>query len=331
MIDMKKTVIIAILFIILIPTIFIFTRDASFVKKDKLFISEVMTKNKTTIMDDYDNYPDYIEIYNGYSTSLNLSKYNLSDRDYYPFKWKFPDIEINPGEYLIIYADGKDKCDIDKRICHTNFKLSSTGEKVVLTDYLGNIISKVKFGEMEQDISYSWNGSKYEYTSSPTPGKANKITKVVSHETKKFDYTLRINEYMTHNKLFNISDGSYYDFVELYNYGEKDINLEGLYITTSADKLNKFALPNYTVKSHEYVVIYMTDGKRVDEFICANFKLSDTDKELIISNGTDIYERLELVTLKDNVSYGYKNNKWYYFVSPTPGKDNTTKAYDKMP
>ena len=330
MINMKKSVII-ILFIILIPTIFLFKREASFIKKDKLFISEVMTKNKTTIMDDYDSYPDYIEIYNGYSTSLNLSKYNLSDRDYYPFKWKFPDIEINPGEYLVVFADGKDTCDKEKRICHTNFKLSSTGEKVVLTDSLGNIISKVKFKDMEQDISFAWSGSTYEYTSTPTPGKENKITKVESKETKKFEYTLRINEYMTHNKLFYISDGSYYDFVELYNYGDKDINLEGLYITTNPNKLNKFAFPNVTVKSHDYVVIYMTDGKAVDGFICANFKLSDTDKELIISNGTDIYERLELKVLKDNISYGYKDNKWYYYVSPTPGKENTTKAFDDMP
>ena len=184
---------------------------------------------------------------------------------------------------------------------------------------------------MEADISYSWDGKKYEYTSTPTPGKENKITKVESKESKKIDYTLRINEYMTHNKLFNISDGSYYDFVELYNYGDKDLNLEGLYISTKADKLNKFALPNVTVKSHDYVVIYMTDGKVVDGYICANFKLSDTDKELIISNGSEIYERLELKLLGDNISLGYKDEKWYYFVSPTPGKENTTKAFEKMP
>ncbi len=330
MIDMKKIVII-ILFIILLPAFFLFKQDPSFIKKDKLFISEVMTKNKTTIKDDSDNYPDYIEIYNGYGTSLNLSKYNLSDRDYYPFKWKFPDIEINSGEYLIVFADGKDKCDLEKRICHTNFKLSSTGEKIVLTDYLGNIISKVKFDKMDADVSYSFNGNKYEYTSTPTPGKENKITKVVSYETKKIDYTLKVTEYMTHNKLHYISDGSYYDFIELYNYGDKDLNLEGLFISTNRDKLNKSALPNYTVKSKSYVVIYLTGGVNVEGFVTANFKLSDDDKEVYISNGKDIYETLTLTILKDNISYGLKDDKWYYFVSPTPGKDNNTKAYEKEP
>ena len=37
---------------------------------------------------------NYIEIYNGYKNSINLSNYHLSDDEYDTKKWTFPDITI---------------------------------------------------------------------------------------------------------------------------------------------------------------------------------------------------------------------------------------------
>ena len=55
-------------------------------------------------------------------------------------KWIFPDINIDPNEYLVIFASGKDKIS-DK--LHTNFKISSDGEDLILTDNGKQIIDQI--------------------------------------------------------------------------------------------------------------------------------------------------------------------------------------------
>ncbi len=329
MINMKKWVII-LLFAIAILIVVLFTNEQEFTKTDKLYINEVVSKNSSIIQDDDLDFSDYIEIYNGYGQDINLNGYHLSDREFDSDKWSFPEITIKSKEYLIVFASGKNKCDIEKRICHTNFKLSSLGEKLSLIDPDGNIISKVSFDKMNIDVSLSYDGKKYLYTSTPTPGKENVINEVKINNNK--DNTIIINEYMTHNKsTIFISDGGYYDFVELYNYGDKDVNLNGLYLSDNKSKLTKFALPDVTIKSHDYLVVYLTGGVKVDGYVCANFGLSDLDESLYISNGEKIIDEVKLVLLKDDISYGFKEDKWYYFVSPTPGKENSTKTFEVMP
>ena len=254
----------------------------------------------------------------------------MSDREYDTNKWTFPDITIKSKSYLIVYASGKNKCDFETSICHTDFKLSSLGEKVTLTDNFGNIISKVIFDKMNNDVSLSYNGSKYVYTTNGTPGYDNSFEEIKVLNKK--NYTIIINEYLSHNEgISYLADGGYYDFIELYNNGDKDLDIGSLYLSDSKNNLNKFKLPEMKIKAHEYIVVYLTDGKKVDNYICANFKLSDNDEGIYLSNNGVIFDEVKTVVLKNNISYGLKNDKWYYFVSPTPGKENNTKGLDKLP
>jgi hypothetical protein len=45
----------------------------------QLYINEVMASNATTIVDNFTEYDDWIEIYNGGSVPVNLAGYYLSD------------------------------------------------------------------------------------------------------------------------------------------------------------------------------------------------------------------------------------------------------------
>ena len=51
--------------------------DNTYTKEGKLYITEIMPKNTYTIADDYGEYSDYIELYNGYSYQINLKNYHL--------------------------------------------------------------------------------------------------------------------------------------------------------------------------------------------------------------------------------------------------------------
>ncbi|MCU0643198.1 MAG: CotH kinase family protein [bacterium] len=68
-----------------------------------------MSSNSTTITDEDGDYPDWIELYNHGSDTINLNGYGLSDDENDPFKWVFPKAIIQPQGYLLIFASDKDR------------------------------------------------------------------------------------------------------------------------------------------------------------------------------------------------------------------------------
>lgn len=321
---MKKTItIIIILFLIITLVInFVPGLNDDYIKNSKLYISEIMSSNSYTIKDEDGDYSDYIEIYNGYNHPVNLEGYYLSDEEFDVKKWKFSNITIEPNQYILIYASSKDK------EYHTNFKLNSDGEIITLTDSSGNIISKVSYKNMQNDISYGYTKGKYIYSQYPTPKEKNSNIKL---NYKKVKYDIIINEYTTSNKCNHYSpDGYYYDWVELYNNGDKEVKINNLYLTDDSKVLNKYKLPEFTIDKNDYLLIYLS-GESSTKYnsIYANFKLSKKEK-LILSDGKNIIDQVEVVELLDNISYGKKENKWYYFTSPTPGKVNDTNSFSTL-
>ncbi|UCE06458.1 MAG: CotH kinase family protein [bacterium] len=80
----------------------------------KLVINEVMSANVSTIFDEDDDYPDWIEIYNADTNRIDLNNFGLSDDKLNPLRWTFPGIVIEPNNFLLIFASGKDVRSIPK-------------------------------------------------------------------------------------------------------------------------------------------------------------------------------------------------------------------------
>ncbi len=98
----------------------------------ELFINEFMGSNDATIADEDGDYPDWLEIFNPGESAFDLTGCYLSDDPAQPTKWQFPQGSV-PGEgYLIVWASDKDKVTPGGEL-HTNFKISSSGESLVLT------------------------------------------------------------------------------------------------------------------------------------------------------------------------------------------------------
>ena len=323
----NEYIIIIILFIIISLILLLIPKlNNSFIMSDKLYINEIIVDNTYTHLNDESEYTDYIEIYNGYKYKINLKNYHLSDNEFKTDKWTFPDIIINPNEYLIIYASGLDKCNLETRICHTNFKLNSDGETLTLTDKSNNIINKFTYPKISNDVSFGYNGRIYTFLNNPTPKEKN--TDKIKYQNLT-DKDIYINEYMIYNQRNSYNtEGIYLDFIEIYNNTNKDLELNNIYLSDDINDLTKYKLPNTTIKKDEYLLVYLGEESSIkDNQIIANFKLSDTDKFIIISNGKKIIDKVEIVELYDNISYGIKDNKWYYFTKPTPGTINNTKAH----
>ncbi len=140
-----------------------------------LHLNEIMASNAGTITDDDDDAEDWIEIYNSGVKPLKLNGYGLSDDHEKPYRWVFPDITIYPGEFLLIWASGKDRRDPDRPL-HTNFRIASEGEEVILTNYSGLRVDSLPPTNIPTDISIGrqpdGTGDWY-FFKKPTPGTSN--------------------------------------------------------------------------------------------------------------------------------------------------------------
>ena len=116
---------------------------------------------------------DWVELHNSTGSAVNLGGYGISNNPKNPAKWVFPDISIEPGEYLLLYATGSaDKA--QKKNLKLNFCISSTGEALFFFDPNGKLIDKLSAGRMRSGQSYGRDGSDNRfYYAEPTPGAQN--------------------------------------------------------------------------------------------------------------------------------------------------------------
>ena len=120
--------------------------------ESSVVINELLPVNFSIASDQDGEYDDWIEMYNSSPESLDLSGYYLSDSKSNLSKWKFPSgTSISGFGYLIVWAD----TDTTQNGLHTNFKLSSAGEKVIFVNPDLSIIDKVDYGAQTLEIAFA--------------------------------------------------------------------------------------------------------------------------------------------------------------------------------
>jgi hypothetical protein len=139
-------------------------------------ISEFMADNSSTLEDEDTDKPDWIEIYNGQSTTANLSGYRLTNAAGNNAMWTIPTlvppITIGPYAYRIIYASGKDRTAAGGQL-HTNFTLQKEAGYLALIKSDGvTKASQFNYGPQYEDVSYGEKGQARTlgYFNVPTPG-----------------------------------------------------------------------------------------------------------------------------------------------------------------
>ena len=75
-------------------------------------LNEVVSSNGSTLFDEDNDTPDWIEIYNPLSSDINLMGFCLSDDPEDNCKWVFPEYIIQSETFLTIFASNKDRKDI---------------------------------------------------------------------------------------------------------------------------------------------------------------------------------------------------------------------------
>ncbi len=74
-----------------------------------LMLNEIVASNRASLSDEDGDTPDWIEIYNTSSSTIDLQGFGLSDDISDPYKWTFETGQIGSGGHTIIFASDKDR------------------------------------------------------------------------------------------------------------------------------------------------------------------------------------------------------------------------------
>ena len=113
-------------------------------------INEYSAANTSGLSTNEGEHPDWIELYNTTSASINLTGYYLSDKIDNPTKWQIPaGVIIGANNHQLFLASNRDEINFSG--IHTNFKLTQTKQEyIILSDPSGQPIDFIQMTESTQ-------------------------------------------------------------------------------------------------------------------------------------------------------------------------------------
>ncbi len=210
-------------------------------------ISEFLAVNQSLAGDNDGDLSDWIELQNPTNQPISLAGWSLTDDAQQLTKWRFPSVTLQPGEYRLVYASGKDRANPGAPL-HTNFRLSAEGEYLALVRPDGTVSDGFtpRYPEQEPDLSYGSVGfdaaRRFGYFATPTPGSAN----LQSPSTVAVRPVV-INEIMYHPS----SEDDRQEFLELMNTGSTPIDVTGWQLTDGV----QFTFPAMAIPAGGQIVV----------------------------------------------------------------------------
>lgn len=143
----------------------------------QVIISEFLADNQSGLRDQDADRSDWIELRNLGTEPVSLGGWFLTDDPARSALWRFPEITLNAGAYLLVWASGKDRADPVHEL-HTHFRLANSGEYLALLDPRTNVVSEFasSYPPQRADVSFGrdlLDPEQVGYFSKPTPGAPN--------------------------------------------------------------------------------------------------------------------------------------------------------------
>lgn len=194
-----------------------------------LRINEILTNNETTVMDDFFEYDDWVEIYNPPGSPItNLAGYYISDDPDTLTKWQIPAIDagvtsVLPNSFVALWIDDDFNNNNSQGAAHNaGFVLSSEGETFLLTAPDGvTIIDSISYPEMAPDVS--WGRS---CDGCPNWQYFNNVTFEDNNFEQQNNDLLFINEVQTINAAtYDDLEGEFDPWFEIFNPNNHQVNI----------------------------------------------------------------------------------------------------------
>ena len=137
---------------------------------------------------------------------------------------------------------------------------------------------------------------------------------------------LVINEFMADNEnTVADQDGDYDDWIEFYNNGSEDINLNGYFLSDDASEPDTWVFPDTTIFAGSYLIVW-ADKDEDQEGLHANIKLSADGEVIVLSDNTlNVIDEVAFGPQKPDTTTGRFENGTGDFIEmlPTFGEENT--------
>ncbi|MBN1952646.1 MAG: lamin tail domain-containing protein [Bacteroidales bacterium] len=299
----------------------------------KLYINEYMSDNQNRFTDEKGEYEDWIEIYNNNDFEVNLAGLYLTDSFNFPNQYRIPSTDLEatamPAKsFKIIWTDS----DSEQGPLHTNFKLSRQADNIILSEYDYSVtISKHSWTKQPRNFATGrLNETNTWLDMPPTPGESNTLPNISG---------LLINEIMASNG-HTVADnfGDYDDWIELYNSGDTEIDVGGLFISDDLQDEDPYRIssefPDSTVLLPRQYLLIWADDSTDQGVLHMNFKLSKSGESAAIF-GFDKTGLIDTVTYQEvptDNTWGRiqdGNMLWNRLSLPTPLASNLVTALEE--
>ncbi|MBN2473693.1 MAG: lamin tail domain-containing protein [Pirellulales bacterium] len=218
-----------------------------------LVINELMALNDNVLADGDGDHSDWIEIHNPTAAPVGLDGWYLTDDATVPTQWQLPAVTLQPYEYRVVFASGKNRRDPLGEL-HTNFKLAGGGEYLALIQPDGATVEFAyapQFPQQYEDVSYGLSPdlTVVGYFTSPTPGAPN-ATEPVDDP----NHPIVITEIMYHPPSDVVGENVRQEYIELLNVGAEAVDLAGWRFSNGVD-FTFPDVPQVTLAPGQYLVV----------------------------------------------------------------------------
>lgn len=286
-------------------------------------ITEVMASNRTAVSDENGRFPDWVELQNTASEPVDITGWSLTDDMNRLVRFTFPEMSLQPGEYVVVYCDD-DLKNTPGFPFHAPFKLSAQGEQILLFDAGGDIMESLTAPALSANQVYRLSiDGQWEVSGEYTPGKPNTQEAFAASAGVSTGSSLRLNEIMAENKSYAGRDGVFDDWIELYNDSDATVDLSGFALSDDPAKPQDWRFPEgSSIPGRGYLLVYASG--RSDSPLDASFRLNPEGEAVVLSDAEGrLLDKVDYGLLASDQSFSRTGDGWTDSLASTPGQENT--------
>ena len=269
---------------------------------------------------------DWIELCNYGTAAVNLNGWYLSNDPQSPGKSALPAAVLQPNERLVVSTSDS-----------LAFRLSADGETVILSNPTGKTVQTVVIPASVPGLSYGCveegglPPEEFVWYAAPTMGLSNNHGMMLGNNATDTRHGVRINEYVMRNKtsLYD-REGNYGDWIELYNFSDKAIDLAGWSLTDEETEPQQWQFPSGTLLPAGGYLTVFCDGKDLADNgeYHTSFGLGDSDDFLALYTADGVFcSGVTCHAAAQDEAYGCDENGTVLRCRyPTPGYANAVKT-----
>ena len=276
----------------------------------RVYISEIMTSNSSSVPAPDGEFYDWIELCNPTDEAVDVSGFGFG-LDSAAAVWTIPSGTVIPAKgYALVFCAGRAGDSGRVGEVYATFRLSKNGgEELTLLASSGKTIDALKTETLDRGKTMYRvkEGSSFEIGGDPTPlfpnteeGRANYLASLYVDGDP-----IKISEIAPKNHIgLTDSFGETSDWIELHNTSDTEVNLKGYKLSDSAEEPYAWSFPDVTVESGGYIYVFCSgrDVEKGDE-IHSDFVLSSKSGTVVLARpvmdlvGT-VIERLKRLRVK---------------------------------